>query len=48
MGKKCFNIFKFGYYLFNKPLAEGRTDPLSSMDATVNPHGFLMGATSLS
>lgn len=35
-------------YLFDKPLAEGRSNPLSCMDAAVNPHGFLPMTASLS
>lgn len=31
-------------YLLNKPLAESRGDPLSSMDTTVQEDGGLSGA----
>lgn len=39
---------KFQAYLFDEPLAEGRSDPLSGMDAAVNPHGLLLMTTPLS
>lgn len=35
-------------YLFDEPLAEGGSYPLSGMDAAVNPHGLLPMKTSLS
>lgn len=34
--------------LFDEPLAEGGSDPLSGMDAAVDPHRLLLMATFLS
>lgn len=39
---------KFQAYLFDEPLAEGRSDPLSGMDTAVDPHGLLLMTTPLS
>lgn len=39
---------KLHNYLSDEPLAEGGSDPLSCMDAAVNPHGFLLLPTPLS
>lgn len=35
-------------YLFDEPLAEGRSYPLPGVDATVDPHGLLLMTISLS
>lgn len=45
---KEYELWCIQYYLFDKPLAEGGTDPLSGMDAAVDPHGFLLVAIFLS
>ena len=50
--EQCFNFqicrLEKQDHLFDKPLAEGRSDPLSGVNAAVDPHGFLLGTTSLS